>query len=351
MSFFDLIKELRKGEPDIKKATKAMKILGWICVFGAIWNFAIYYIGPFEENPFNLPENYPYLALSIFLSLGATFFLSARGIRDGTSWGKKLGQLAVVWLVAVFIGAMFFILPEDAIPSESKSVSIIFTIFMVIVAAQFFVPAYFGVRYLGRLPIKGYIYPDRRFESDNISSATADKISMGSQTTHDKYKDALLPFGVIGTFALLIAVPMMTIFIVEKFVRPESLAILFAPTFLFVFLTPIFYNFIPSPFERERDVISAHTGGGSIFLFSGTWPFFRFLMYSDGVEVRVMLHRFFIPYDKLEDLPKKIGFFSRGILIKSDLPGVPSNIRFFGLGMKKILNILNEKRNQYTTST
>jgi hypothetical protein len=136
-------------------------------------------------------------------------------------------------------------------------------------------------------------------------------------------------------------------FIVEKFVRPESHGLLFTPTFLFIFLTPVFYNFIPSPFERERDRIASYTGGGSMFLFNATWPFFRLLIYGDGVELRVMLHRFFIPYDKLEDLPRKTGFFSRGILIKSDLPGVPSNIRFFGFGMKKILNAINQNRNKH----
>lgn len=351
MSFFDLIRELRKGEPNIKKSAKAMRILGWICVIGAVWNFAIYFIGPFEESPFNIPDHYPYLALIILLSLGAAFFHSARGISDGASWGKKLGQLAVVLLVGVVIGATFFIFPDDAIPSEPQGVSIIFIIFMVIFSAQFFVPAYFGVRYLGRLPLKGNVYPDHRFESDTISSARPNRTDMGGQTAHDKYKDALLPFGVIGTFALLIAIPMLVILIVEKFARPEGLPILFAPTFFLVFFSPIIYNYIPSPFERERDIISKHTGGGSIFLFSGSWPFFRLLIYSDGVEVRVMLHRFFIPYDKLEDLPGKIGFFSRGILIKSDLPGVPSNIRFFGFGMKKILNEMNEIRSQFKAST
>jgi hypothetical protein len=70
------------------------------------------------------------------------------------------------------------------------------------------------------------------------------------------------------------------------------------------------------------------------------------MVYEDGVEVRVEFHRLFIPYNKMADLPNKIGFFGRGVLIKSDLPGVPSGIRFSGFGMKKILIVLNEMRNK-----
>jgi len=67
-----------------------------------------------------------------------------------------------------------------------------------------------------------------------------------------------------------------------------------------------------------------------------------------GEEIRVMFHRFFIPYDKMEDLPDKIKFFSLGgILFKSDLPGVPSRIRFNGRSSKKILEFVNERKRKF----
>lgn len=347
MSFFDFIRELRKGEPDVNKAGKAMRILGWICVFGALWNFILYYIAPFDKSPFNLPPSYPHLALIILLSLGVLYFLSARGIKEKTPWGKRLGQLAIILLLVTFIGFMFFIFPVDAIPLGSNHVQIIFVIFMIIFLAQFFVPAYFGVRYLGRLPVKDDIYSDHRFEPEYLSKITDYKAGIDSPITHHKYKDSLLPFGILGTFALLIAVPLITFFIIGKYAGPENLVFVFMPTFLFIFLSPVVYNFVPSPFERERNLIASYTGGGSIYLFSGTWPFFRLLIYRDGIEIRVMFHRFFIPYDKISDLPQKVGFFSRGLLIKSELKDVPSSIRFYGFGMKKILKVVNENRNKY----
>jgi hypothetical protein len=343
MDFFDFIRELRKGEPDVEKVAKAMKILGWICVFGAIWNYVIYYIAPFEKSPFNLPSSYPYFALMILLSLGSLFFFSARGIKEREPWGKQSGQLAVILLAAVFIGSMFFLFPTKAIPLNDNYVSIIFIIFITIFIAQFGVPAYFGVRYLGRLPVKDVDYSDHRFKPEYILKMKDAKIIFGAP----EYKDSLFPFGIFGTFALLIAVPLVTFFIIEKYYGPEKIAFMFMPIFLFAFLSPVLYNLISSSFQRERNLVSSYTGGGSIFLFHGTWPFFRLMIYKDGIEIRVMFHRFFIPYNKMDDLPDKIGFFSRGILIKSNLPDVPSGIRFQGFGMKKILEVVNENRNKF----
>lgn len=91
MDYFDLIKELWKGEPNPKKAEKAMKILGWICIFGAIWNFVWYCIDPFEKSPFNLPPSYPYFALIGLLLIGMLFFRSARGIKERELYGKRSG--------------------------------------------------------------------------------------------------------------------------------------------------------------------------------------------------------------------------------------------------------------------
>jgi hypothetical protein len=166
-----------------------------------------------------------------------------------------------------------------------------------------------------------------------------------------KYKDALLPFGILGTFAFLIGVPLLLIFILERYFGPGVFPYLFMPIFVLIFFGPVVYNYIPSRFQKERSVVASYTGGGSILLFHGSWPFFRLMVYEDGIEVRVELHRFFIPYNKMADLPNKIGFFSRGVLIKSDLPGVPSGIRFSGFGMKMILKVLNEMRNKCLAKT
>jgi hypothetical protein len=345
MDYFDLIKELWKGEPNSKKAEKAMKILGWVCILAAIWNFVLYYIEPFEKSPFNLPPSYPYLALISLLLIGALFLRSARGINERELYGRRLGQLAVVLLLASIIVFMFFVFPREAVPLRDSKVSIIFAIFFALFVGQFALLAHFGVRYLGRLPVKDHIYTGDEFKYEGISVAD-EKVGRESSLPQTKYKDALLPFGILGTFAFLIGVPLLLIFILERYFGPGAFPYLFMPTFILIFFGPIVYNYIPSRFQRERSVVASCTGGGSILLFHGSWPFFRLMVYEDGVEVRVEFHRLFIPYNKMADLPNKIGFFGRGVLIKSDLPGVPSGIRFSGFGMKKILIVLNEMRNK-----
>jgi hypothetical protein len=43
-------------------------------------------------------------------------------------------------------------------------------------------------------------------------------------------------------------------------------------------------------------------------------------------------------------VPDKIGFFSTGLLIKSDLPEVPSRIRFSGSRMKKMVKLVHARQ-------
>lgn len=52
MGFIDLIRELRTGEPNLKKAAKAMKFLGWGCLIGGLWNFILPQVAPFQETGF-----------------------------------------------------------------------------------------------------------------------------------------------------------------------------------------------------------------------------------------------------------------------------------------------------------
>lgn len=347
MDFFDLINELRKGKPDIKKAEKAMKVLGWICVVGAVWNFAIYFIAPFKESPFKLPAQYPYLALTSLLFLGTLFFRAARGIKEMESWGKKTGQVAIVLLIVVFFGFMFYVFPSNAIPMHDSTFSIIFIIFIAIAFAQFAVPAFLGVRYLGRLPVQDDNYDARRYRSDNLAQTHTINNQREVSASNKQYKDSPFPFGIIGTFAIMMAVFMVAILFVEKLGGPELIPYVFLPAFFIMFFGPVIYNTFPSSFQKERSIVRSFTGGGSISLFHGSWPFFKLMVYHDGLEIRAMFHRYFIPYDKMDNIPDKVGFFNRGLLIKSDLPDVPSGIRFSGFGMKKIVEVVNETRNNY----
>lgn len=345
MSFFDLINDLRKREPNAARAARVMKGLAWFCLFAGVWNFIVPSLFP-SDMPFNIPPDYPALALFAFLFVGALFFLSSRGIADKEPWGKRLGQVSVVLVLAAFFGLMFLLFSRSNFPffAYPKPVLIIFSVVFIV---QFAAPAWFGISYLGRLPLRGD-GPSRIFERPNAEaqpSSTGRARYRGAR--EEQYRDAPVSFGLFGTFVALIAVPLVVTMIAHKLGGPGAAAAVFPPFFILIFAGPILYNRAASPFEQGRSLVVSYTGGGATFMMNGSWPFFRLLIYADGVEIRVMFHRFFIPYDRMEDLPPKLGFFSRGIPFRSDLPGVPSSIRFYGFRNKDILAQLREQRSRF----
>ncbi len=344
MGYLDFIGELRTGKADLQKAEKAMKALGWLCIVGGLWNYFMYFIGPFRDAPFNLPEVYPYLALVSLGILGALFFRAARGIREMAPWGKRTGQLAIGLLVVLFFGLAFSANPLDVMPVRNDLLSFTFALFYVIAIGQFALPAYFGIRYLGCLPVKDDPYSSGRYRNMGATQAPLAPRPRERTASETTYKDSPFSFGVGGTFVLLLAVPLGLVAAAAGLGGLEYVAYAFPPVFLVVFCAPIAYNYVSSRFEDGRTRLASYTGGGSIFMFNASWPFFRLLVYEDGVEVRVEYHRFFIPYASMGELPIKAGFFTRGLLIASDLEGVPSKIRFGGFGMKRIVATVGEAR-------
>jgi hypothetical protein len=262
-------------------------------------------------------------------------------------WGKRTGQMAVVLLVGFLLGMMLRVNPPRVIPIHDDFMSLVVGLVLVIVISQFALPAYFGFRYLGRLPVKEEGGSVGRYRSESLSQAATAQISRRGKEPEREYRDSLFPFGVAGTFALLMAIPMLCVMAVFEFARPELILYAVLPAFLFVFCAPVACNYFPSPFQSRRTPLASYTGGGSIYLFHGSWPFFRLLVYQDDAEVRVMFHRFYIPYEAMAEFPNTVGFFSRGLLIKSDLPGVPSSIRFAGFGMKRMVRTVREARTKH----
>lgn len=353
MGFFDLVRELRTGEPNCAKAARAIRFLGWACLVGGVWNFILPQIAPFKESGFSFPSRYPYYALLVLGVIGALFLISARGIAEFESWGKKGAQAGIVLLLLISAIFFFGVMPQYLpFPSSEDGMPIVFQVFMVIALGQFAVPAYFGFTYLGRLPSTDS-ESGTRFRSH--SSATSLPLQTLSERTarhssENSYKSSPSPLGIMGTFPLLIAVPLLGMLAINKYAGPQYDAILFPGVFAVLFLGPTIFNYLPSPFERRRTILKAYTGGGSIYLFHGSWPFFRLILYRDALEVRVMFHRFLIPFDKMGEIPNKVSFFTTGLLIQSDLPGVPSSIRFSGFGMKSILEAVQMTRKEFLRS-
>lgn len=353
MGFIDLIRELRTGAPNPKKAAKTIKFLGWGCLFGGLWNFVLPQTEPFKKTNFHIPASYPYVALIAFLLVGVLLLIAARGIQELEPWGKRVGQAAIILLLTEIALFPLLIMPEFLqFPSTDGTFKIISYAFLTIAIAQFLLPGYFGLKYLNRLPTKEEPISTANYNQEQVTRGLSERMNERTADYNTaRYKDSPLPFGIMGTFPLLIAVLLLLMFVMEKYAGPDSIGLIFPFVFLFIFLGPTIFNYLPSPFQKNRRLLGSFTGGGSIFLFHGSVPFFRLMVYDDALEVRVMFHRFLIPYDRMEDIPNKIGFFSTGILIKSDLPDVPSSIRFGGFGMKKIVRVVNEARTAFVAAS
>lgn len=350
MGLFDLIGELRSGEPSPKKAARGLKILGWVCFGGGLWNFILPRTAPFHESGFPLPPYFEWVALISFSILGAMFLLASRGVLEMRPWGKRLGQVAIVVLVGGMILFFFNMFSEFFPATGGDGFSRIFVyVVFAIGMAQFGVPAYFGVLYLGRLPTRGPFdsagYQDTQEYERLLAERMEERTS--ERPVGIKYKNSPSPFGVIGTFVLILGGTMLAVIAGEKFLGEGVLMVILPIMFALFFLGTPLFNLMLSPFEKDRVLLKAYIGGGSIYLFNGSWPFFRLMVYADALEVRVMFHRFLIPYGEMEDIGDKVGFFSSGLLIKSDLPGVPSRIRFSGFGMKKIVKFVYETRKAF----
>jgi hypothetical protein len=349
MGFFDLIKELRTSPPNTQKAAKTMTYFGWGCLAGGLWNFLIPQIDTFKHSNLPIPPSYPYVALAGLSVTGGLFLFAARGIRELEPWEKRVGQAAVLLLVAQLILFPLVIMPEflsrgpAGIPFSTFT-----TIFMLVVLGQFVLPGYYGIKYLNRLPTNDVNITTAGYNQEQVSRDLAQRLGERTTTTDTtKFHDSPFPFGLSVTFPLLIGSFLLIGFLADKLFGHDSFAVVFPGMFLFLFIGPAVFNFLPSPFSAERTLVASFTGGGSIYLFSGSVPFFRLLVYDDALEVRVMFQRYLVPYDKMEAPPEKIGFFTSGVLIKSDLPDVPSNIRFAGFGMKNILRTVNEVRDKF----
>lgn len=160
-------RELRKGRPDIARAERGMKWLSRFCFFAGLWNFGFYFATPYvTRNPFNLPPEYPYLALITLSTVATLSFWSAQRLKEAEPSGKLIGQIAIVFLLGVVIGFVFLVAPSTIRPDE-KTISAPFILFGILFIAQATVMAYFGVRYLGRLPINNLgiqrgRYPNRK---------------------------------------------------------------------------------------------------------------------------------------------------------------------------------------------
>lgn len=348
MNYSDFMKELRKGQPDPEKTSRALKKIGWICCGVGVWDFIVFLIVPFVKV-FNIPQSYPWVCLIAFLFVGMLFFISSHGVKEMEPRGKKAGQIAIILLFGSIVYLTFGIFYELIFIGKDRIFSIIFLISSFLGVAQVAIPAYYGIRYLQRLPTSETISRAGLYKKkmETMAAEQSRKFWRPRKTT---YHESLFPINPYITVFLMVVLTVLGIFMLVGDFGWDGAGGIILVFVLLMFVGPIIYNSIPSSFQRKRHVIALYRGGGSACLLNATWPFFRVIVYEDGIEIRFVYQRYFIPYDKLGDLPDKIRFFNNSVLIKSDLPDVPSEIMFSGFGMNKFLKQVNEMKNKYIST-
>ena len=345
MSLRDIISELRSKTPDAVKAARWLRYAGYACFLAAAWNAAFTFFDP--EGIAELPMP-PYFneGLVMLVVAGGLFMLSGRGMAEKSPGAVMWGQMAIILVVALLASFIFWMMGMPGKMGFGKGqgpgewFDLIWPAACVLVSLQFFVPAFFAFGYLRRLkPV---------LDNHTAIGGMAPSAPVpGIASDQDGYCHALLPFGVHITFFVVFATGMLVIFLVSRLVEGVGLHGVFLPMFLVLFFGPILYNYIPSPFQKQRRAVNVATGGGSIFLLNGSWPFFRLLIYPDGIEIRFFLHAWFIPYTRLASVTLNRSFLTKSLLICSDLPKVPSRIRFYSLRKKDLLAQIEacQKRN------
>lgn len=335
MSLRDFVDELRSGEPKADKAARWLRYGGYGCLLVVAWNAAFLYFEPvgMSELPFppHVNEGLAMLALA-----GVLLILAGRGVAANNAGAVVWGQLAVV-MIAVLVAAFTYWMmkvPERMGFGGGRGFGVWFEVVWyaacLAVSLQFFVPAYFAIGYLRRLT--GVL------ENGAIGIVTAPPAPTPGPTEEpDRYCHALLPFGVHLTFFGLLAAGLLVGLLVSQLAEGAAAPGVFLPVLLLLVFGPILFNYLPSPFQKQRRPLDAATGGGSILLLNGSWPYFRLLIYEDGLEVRFFFHAWFIPYARLESATLQRVFFSTALLIRSDLPKVPNRIRFFSFRKKDLL--------------
>ncbi len=328
-----MIKELRTGKPDPKNVAQNFAIWG-VSIFALV-------IILYAEQKSNVFEIFPpeiYVEIIIASIIIAVFcLLSALGVYRRKSWGKRLGQLSAVLLYCAALAwdYLVFLSPENfKTDSFMPFIPAILSVVFLVVAIPV---VYYGIRYLGRLPVheESIIAEPKTFKE--LSGDSAESPVIG--TIELKYHHSFFPYGVAGV-AIFILIPFITTLIIPTVILKDLyFIVLFLGIIVFFFLLVI-SNYVGSPFQSGRRLITTIDGGGGDAVVEASMPFYRLLVYEDGIEIRGFFQCYFIPYDKITGI-RKSKLLGSAVEIRSKAPDVPESITFASFHTGKIISMIN----------
>ncbi len=166
----------------------------------------------------------------------------------------------------------------------------------------------------------------------------------------NKYSDSLFPFGIGTTFCLILMISLFTGAIMGYLLRnnhsfEQGGGIILLIIIIILFVVPMFGNRKKSHFEQNKKVLAEYDGIGTIQGLRGAM--FRLVIYEEGMEIRALYHRYYIPFKEIKKVEKKEGYFSKRLDIVTGISGIPDYIessdkKFWELAelIKKRINIV-----------
>lgn len=318
--FLELIGRIRTEPADPRSASRYARVFGAVCLAVAAWNLVfLFAVVPRFPVPVHFDTLEMRSALALMVCAGGAALWTSIALLHDVVFGTVLAKASLLCLLGSIAAFLVGMLAEPGFGFLPPGwFGVVFRIFMVLAFAQFLIPAFFAFGYLERL----------KSSSDPIQAGTlaAPKIP-DPAGTDGPFREGPLPFGAPTTFVLSLAMVLVPTFLLESFLGMESGSFTFLPALAVVLLGPLAWNEIPSTFQKDRHILTRSRAGISMLFFQASAPFCTFLVYPDGVEVRVQLNRYFIPYDRLSTPPRVEGFLGRSLVLESRLPEVPRTLR------------------------
>ena len=144
------------------------------------------------------------------------------------------------------------------------------------------------------------------------------------------YSDSLIPLGIGASFfwgfALLLTFGTIAgLILVDRVDIQQPGSITLIAIFLFLLIGPMLFIRRPSRFQADRAVRAQFDGIGTIQGLRGA--LFRLLVYDDGIEIRAFYHRYYLPFERIQNASIEECYFSNTLNIVTDIVGVPDYIR------------------------
>lgn len=316
--FLEVVRRIRTESPDWSSASRYARGFGWISLGVGAWNLVcqfLYAAMPMPEQFRNMFRHPALLSAVALIALAGVVALGASiGLRNRDPMGPLLGKASLSIFGAGIVSFLaFFWLVDEILPGGGFGIA--FRVAMILVGCQFLVPVWFAFGYLDRLePGQEPSFPD-----DSVQSADCpDGI----------FREGLTPLGpglMMMVSSLCAVLPGLALFF-SRAPTERSLLVFFLAIPV-AFFGAWGWNEIPSSFQKTREVLASYRTGISLALFNASVPFCKLLVYRDGLEVRIEFNRFFVPFDRMEHVPRIEGFlWMKKIVIRCDLPGVPRKI-------------------------